>query len=101
MGLPRMNHACLVNFLLQTIFALSFGGFPVFVFIFETLLWLPVKLTMIREREQFIVTKRELPINWRNKKTVSQREAPQVTPSPELNSQNSGRTSASRVGDCR
>ena len=29
MGLPRMNHACLVNFLLQTIFALSCGGFPV------------------------------------------------------------------------
>ena len=41
MGLPRMNHACLVNFRLQTIFALSFGGFP--VFFFETLLWLPVK----------------------------------------------------------
>ena len=34
MGLPRMNHACLVNFLLQTSFALSFDGFPVFFFYF-------------------------------------------------------------------
>ena len=56
---------------------------------------------MNSEREQFIDTKQKLSINWANKENVSQREAPQVTPSPELNSQNSGRTSASRVGDCR
>ena len=53
------------------------------------------------EREQFIDIKQKLSINWANEETVSQREPPQVTPSPELNSQNSGRTSASRVGDHR
>ena len=54
-----------------------------------------------KEREQFIDIKQKLSINWANEETVSQREPPQVTPSPELNSQNSGRTSASRVGDHR
>ena len=58
-------------------------------------------VTSNNEREQFIDIKQKLSINWANEETVSQREPPQVTPSPELNSQNSGRASASRVGDHR